>query len=365
MAQEGPDPTATELLSLLPRSPGIYPQKIDVVGLSVLLLALEPGAYLAASFLDDRMLGPQLKGAWVSLDEMMAASSSEIPARPLHFIFHTGHVGSTLVSRLLDETGSVLSLREPLPLRTFADVHDALAGPDSLFSRQQFEHVLNSFLRLWSRGYEATHSVIVKATSSAGRLAVPILARAERSRAIYLNLRPEPYLTAVLAGQNSIFDLRGHGPERMRRLQARLAAPLPCPLYEMSPGQLAALSWLAESWCQREAGRQFGNRVFALDFDVFLSAIDENLDRILRHFELPGDDLLAAKIARSPVLMRYSKAPEYAFTREDRAEMLRESRSLNREEIRQGMHWLERLAGSDGTAAEIISAACADDRAAS
>ena len=56
--------------------------------------------------------------------------------RAVHFIFHTGHVGSTLVSRLLDETGDVLSLREPLPLRTLADAMDVLTLPESLAERR-------------------------------------------------------------------------------------------------------------------------------------------------------------------------------------------------------------------------------------
>ena len=43
---------------------------------------------------------------------------------PIHFIFHSGHVGSTLLSRLLEEVPSQLGLREPLPLRSLAELHD-------------------------------------------------------------------------------------------------------------------------------------------------------------------------------------------------------------------------------------------------
>ncbi len=82
--------------------------------------------YRAASFLDDRMLTAQSKGAWVPLEQVME-KAQRIEARPLHFIFHTGHVGSTLLSRLLGETGGVLSLREPLPLRSLADAFDTPA----------------------------------------------------------------------------------------------------------------------------------------------------------------------------------------------------------------------------------------------
>jgi hypothetical protein len=252
MAVEGPNSIADDLLARLPGSPDAYPQKIDLIRELVLLVQFNAGAYRSASFLDDRILGPATIGAWVSVGRAAETSRLVTNARPLHFIFHTGHVGSTLVSRLLDETGEVLSLREPLPLKTLADAHDVLGRPDSLLSDVQFDRTLAMFMRLWGRGYNVTRSVVVKATSGAGRLAVPILAASERLRAIYMNLRAEPYLATLLAGQNSPTDLRGHGPERMRRLQARIAAPL-ASLHTLSIGELAAMRWLAESWTQREA----------------------------------------------------------------------------------------------------------------
>ena len=354
MAVEGPGSIGEELLRALSGSPDAYPQKIDLNSLTVLLVQFNAGAYRSASFLDDRILSPSTKGAWLPFDRAAEASRLVANARPVHFIFHTGHVGSTLVSRLLDETGTVLSLREPLPLRTLAEAHDVLGRPDSLLSGAQFELMLAAFMRLWSRGYDATRSIVVKATSSAGRLAGPILAKGERSRAIYMNVRPEPYLATLLAGQNSPIDLRGHGPERMRRLRSRSAAPLPV-LHELSIGELAAMSWLAESWTQRDAVKRFTGRVLALDFEEFLSSVAESMARILAHFDLPEDRRYLSEVARSPVLTRYSKAPEYAYTPEVRVEVLRESRRQNREEIRKGMDWLERLARSDSAAAEIVN----------
>src|SRR5207248_1276576 len=215
-----------------------YPQKLDLVRDAVLLIRLDAAGYRAASFLDDRILAPTTQGAWVPFASVEEASRRVTAHRPVHFIFHTGHVGSTLVSRLLDETGAVLSLREPLPLRTLAEAHDALDRPDSLLSRQQFERILGTLLRLWARGYDATRCVVIKATSSAGRLAGRILTAAEQSRAIYMNLRAEPYLATLLAGRNSPIDLRGHGPERIRRLQSLSTAPPPA-LHALSLGELA------------------------------------------------------------------------------------------------------------------------------
>jgi hypothetical protein len=346
---------APDLLAQLAGSPDAYPQKLDLAREAVLLVRFDAAAYRAASFLDDRILGPTTQGAWLPVAGVDDASRRVANSRPVHFIFHTGHVGSTLVSRLLDETGDVLPLREPLPLRTLADAHDALGRIDSLVSGAQFTRALGTFMRLWSRGYGPTRCVVVKATSSAGRLAASILAGSEGSRAIYMNLRPEPYLATLLAGQNSPIDLRGHGPERMRRLQSRLGTAL-APLHTLSIGELAAMSWLAESWTQRDSVTRFAGRVIALDFDAFLSNVAGSMARILGHFALPGDARYLADVDRSPVLTRYSKAPEYGYTPDVRAEVLRESRRQNRAEIRKGMDWLERLAGSDVAAAGVVNA---------
>lgn len=348
------DPIAEDLLRRLPASPDAYPQKIDLTALSVLLVQFSASAYQAASFLDDRVLGPGSKGAWLPVDRVADASRAAANLRPVHFIFHTGHVGSTLVSRLLDETGAVLSLREPLPLRTLADAHDVLARADSLLTLGQFDLLLTTLVRLWARGYDATRCVVVKATSSAGRLAVPLLAAVERSQAIYMNLRAEPYLATLLAGPNSPLDLRGHGPERIRRLGSFAAAPLPA-LHGLSLGELAAMSWLVESWTQRDAAKRFAGRILVVDFESLLSGVGEGVRQILAHFGLPDDDRVVSQLVRSPALTRYSKAPEYAFTPELRREVLRESRRRNREEISKGLDWLEGLARSDAAVAAIVN----------
>jgi len=354
LALEPPNAVAEDLLARLSASPDVYPQKLDLNAEKVLLVRFDAAAYRAASFLDDRILGPATQGAWLPLSRVAESSKRVSRGNPVHFIFHTGHVGSTLVSRLLDETGSVLSLREPLPLRTLADAHDALGRVDSLLSAAQFDRSLALFMRLWGRGYAATQCVIVKATSSAGRLAAPILARSEDTRAIYMNVRAEPYLATLLAGQNSPVDLRGHGPGRMRRLQLRIGTPL-APLHTLSLGELAAMSWLAESWTQWEAVRELPGRAIAVDFEAFLSDVPGSMAAILGHFGLPGDPVYLSEVGRSPVLARYSKAPEFGYTPNARAEVLREARRQHRDEIRKGIAWLEERAKADRAVAEVVT----------
>jgi hypothetical protein len=83
------------------------------------------------------------------------------------------------------------------------------------------------------------------------------------------------------------------------------------------------------------------------------------MGRILDHFQLPHDVAQLPALSRSPVLTRYSKAPEHAYTPEFRTQVLNDSRRQNREEIRKGIDWLKRVAQSADGVEEIMSDAAA------
>ena len=344
-----------DLEALLPASPDAHLHNLDLAGGRVLVLRLDERAYRAASFLDDRILAPSTQGAWLAGAVVTEASRRVRDPRPVHFIFHTGHVGSTLLSRLLDETGLVLPLREPLLLRSIADAAESVGRPDSLLGEAQFQALLDMALRLWSRGYAGTRAVVVKATSSAGSLAPVLLERSPATRAVYLNLGAEPYLATLLGGANSSTDLRGHGPGRMRRLLAGRSLPVE-PLHALSPGELAALGWLAESMSRRDAIAAHGPRVFAVDFDGFLADVPGQLGRVAAHFGLVLDGAALAAAATSPVLGQYSKAPQLPFPAGERAARLARSRRDNSAEIARGLAWLERLAGADAAIGALLAA---------
>lgn len=346
---------ADVLLSTMPDSPDSYPQKLDLARSCILLIELDDAAYHAASFLDDRILGPGTKGAWLPIERVAAKARLGQNARPLHYIMHTGHVGSTLLSRLLDTTGSVLSLREPLPLRTLAEAGDVLGQPESLLNESQFELVLDTFIRLWSRGYPATRCVVLKATSAAARLAPLLLRRNAASRAVYLNLRAEPYLATLLAGPNSPVDLRGHGAERMRRLRTRIATPLQ-PLHALTPGELTAMSWLAESLTRRDLLDQSPDRVLAVDFDAFLGDMPRVMQQVVDHLQLVTEPGWVTRLGSNPALARYSKSPDHEYSPALRAQVLDQARREHRDEIRRGLDWLAALARTENAVARELDA---------
>lgn len=348
------NPVADELLKRLGASSDICLHRYDLAQNAALLVEIGASSLRDASFLDDRVLNPTMRGAWIGLGRIFQAAQAITPRLPLHFIFHTGHVGSTLVSRLLDETRTVLPLREPAVLRQLAETFDTAGRTDSPISEGDLGSLTALLLRLWARGDATSQTVVLKATSSAGRIAAQLLAASAGSRAIYLNLRAEQYIAALVAGQSALSDLRGHGPERFRRLQAYGVADMP-PLHQHSKGELAAASWLAETLSQGKAIDAHGERVVAVDFDALLEDVTGHMGRIVGHFGLAHEPAFLANVAASPALTRYAKAPEHAYSPALRRQILSEARKIHAEEISKGLAWLEARAAANATVAAVLA----------
>jgi hypothetical protein len=341
-------------LARLASDPTLFVQKLDPVRSHALLVRMSREDFVAASFLDDRILDPSRKPGWLPNAELAAAAVLVSPLRPLHLILHAGHVGSTLLSRLCEELGGVLSLREPLVLRNLAELHDQSHAVDALVGPEECAALLDTHVALCRRGFADTQAVIVKATSAAARVAPQILARVASARAVYLNLDAETYLAALLAGENSPLDLRGHGAERMRRLAKHLPVQL-APLHSLSIGELAALTWLVERLTQVGLVEEFGARVLSLDFEAMLKDIPATLHRVATHFHLGGDTTRIDRAARSPLLRQYSKATEQSYSAEHRAALLAASWRDNAAEIARGREWLEQRARESPAVGAVLS----------
>ena len=306
-------------------SPAYYPHSFDAKADRVMLVKLSAADYRLSSFLDSRMLAPGMAAAWFDYNPV-AVSADLVQPKPLNFIFHTGHVGSTLLSRLLDEVPGVLGLREPHPLQTLADMADE--APDG----EGYRARLKTFLKLWSRGYETTNAVVVKSTSIACRIAPDILAARPEMKAVYLHLPAQAYITAILAAASGQADLKIFEALRHRRIQAITGRALP---QGGSAGELAAIAWMVERHSLDSAKAAGAGRVMVLDFDSLLADMKGNLAEVLRHFDLAP---VAEKLARSPSLLRYSKAPEQlAFSAQARAGLMRRARDSHAREIEKGL----------------------------
>jgi len=331
---------AESLCRDLPKSLAVHLHQIDLLQDRVLLLRLAPEDFARASFLDQRVVTHDTQGAWMGWDQLERCMAGSRPSTPAHFIFHIGHCGSTLLSRLLAELG-VLPLREPQPLRTLAEVHAELEAPSVRWSRSTFERRLDLVLTSYARG---TQPVAVKASSFCNDLAIDLLVKSASSRATLCYVALRPYIANMLIGPSSRLDLLAMAPLRMRRLDARVGGGTGR-LSEMRPGIVAAMSWLTEmSALAATLDAVAPYRVHCVDFDVFLADVPAGLRRLAGHV-IPGvaDERIAAA-ADSSSLKQYSKAPEHAFDAQLRRRLLAEAEAQFGDEIRAGLSWCESAA---------------------
>lgn len=316
--------------------PRYFPHTLDIAARRVLMLDLPVDTYVAESFLDDRLFQAGPRGGWLGEDEFLAiAGTLPVPEKAPGFIFHVGHCGSTLVSRLLAAMGA-FPVREPVPLRVLADARCEADRPWDPLGEARYRALINAFVRSWSRRPDGAATTIVKATSLSSGLAPDLMAAAPQAPALALRITLNDYLAALLAPDEPSADLMRGARVRLSRLAALCGEDPGVRLHALSPGELAALSWLAEAATLARLTQSEPDRVMALDFETFLSGSGETLHTIAVHFGLPASQEDAERAIASPLMSRYSKSPDHGFTPDDRAALQAESAARNAGEIAKG-----------------------------
>jgi hypothetical protein len=318
-----------------------FPHLLDPVHDRVLLVEKSEAEYRDASFLDARSLRADARRQIVDWQALAAAIPPEA-RRDGQYIFHIGHVGSTLLSRLLGEVGGVLALREPLILRTFAELLAERHRAESVWDPAHFPARISLVTALLSRTFAPRQRAMIKATSFTSEIAAEIVPPG--SRALLLYARPMRYIETMLAGENSRQDLRMTAAERLRRLHRRLGEDR-WKLWTMREGELVAMAWACETTSLLAAADALPPSAAKwLDFDRFLAAPTPVLHDLARFFGHPIDQSAAEALARHPLMSRYSKAPEHAYSPALREQLLTQARREHRATIADAQTWLSAAA---------------------
>lgn len=331
------------LAESLGRSPELFPFVLDVGKDTLSLIRLTQSDYQKASFLDGRILTSRTIGRTLPWRQVAASIEAAKLAQNCSFLFHIGHVGSTLLSRLLGAHHGVFALREPQILRLFAQVRSEPETQARVWSEDDFQQRLDGCLKLLSRTFEADQSALVKATSFVSELATVMLAGPTHPKAIMMFVSPESYLATILGGPNSRQEAKVLTPARLRRLNRRVGREA-WRLASLGEGEAIALGWACETSALAEAARQAGQRVFRLDFDKFLDDPKSHLAAAFRHLDVEASERELTDILDGPDLQRYSKAPEHAYDAELRRAVLNEARATHAAEIARGLAWLDKAA---------------------
>ena len=352
-ARPEPMPAMPPLPDSLAKTPELFPFGLDVGTDSLTFLQLGEADLARASFLDQRIRTPGSPTHTIPFAEAQAAISESGLPESADFIFHIGHVGSTLLSRLLGRHAAILSLREPAILRTLAQIRTMPASVPSRWSAEAFEAHLATLLKLWSRTFRPEQRTLIKATSFASEFAPEILARPYQPKAIFMTVMPEIYLATILGADNSPQEARALASLRAARLSRRTGMNVdPAPL---SLGELVAMSWTSEMTSLCAALPASAARIHWLDFDRFLADPAAAIAACFAHLGRAASSEDIAAILSGPDMRHYSKAPEYAYDAQLRADVLNQAYGFAGAEIKRGMAWLEKVAASNAVIAEALS----------
>ena len=295
-------------------------QAVDPRAGLIRLVEMTPEAYRAASFLDDRMFEQPRNSHLLQWDEV----ASSVPAdarRDARWIFHIGHVGSTLIARLLGELDSVLSVREPRALRDLS-----FFPPDV---RGRFVPTLQA---LFSKTFAPEQASMLKATSFVSEIAAELVPA--DGAALYLYATPRSYISGILAGENSRRELSGLASARADRLASR-GLRLPQARHE---ADLAVAAWACEMTALEQAA---GTATLWMDFDRVLSDLEGSLHLLAEFFGFDASKEQVSSIASGPLTRRYSKATEYEYSPELRRDLLAEANDLHRADIESALAMLD------------------------
>lgn len=315
------------------RSPAWLPLRAQGGRGGLTMLKLDENAYQAASFLDERLLEGPFERTACAVATVEAAAAGVAPRS--HYIFHIGHVGSTLISRLVGEHERFFSLREPALLRAVAD--DA-GSPGS----RRAPLSLGVLQALFARTWRAAQTSIIKPTSIVNECAETILAGADLPRAIFVFADPLAYLRGIMAGPNSRLESQAMAPGRCRRLLRRLRLD-ESQVDPASEGERIAMNWLSEMTTLQQAARGAAARVLWVAFDVFLQEPMAGLAAIFRALGAPASDAEVGRLVTGPLMRRYSKAPQLAYDAALRRDVLRAAQHDHGGEIKRGIRWLGRM----------------------
>ncbi len=331
--------TMDELQEALGRSPAQFPYGLNVRDDSVEFVRLDREAYEAASFLDARILTPGRRPHAVSWRSVDCAIRALRLTERCGYIFHIGHVGSTLLSRLVGAHPGAFALREPAILRTFAQMSEQAEATPHALGGAALEERLGGCLKLLSRTFDARQIAVIKASSFVSEIAAALLSRPSRPNALMMFVSPESYIATILGGPNSRQEAKALAPSRLRRLHRRLGNEI-WQLERLGEGEVLALAWACEMTALTRAADAAGARALRIDFDRFL-AEPMLLAAALRHFGIDASSDEVQAILRGPHLRRYSKAPEHAYDAALRRDVLNQARAMHGEEIRRGLAWLD------------------------
>ncbi|MGH8371785.1 MAG: hypothetical protein ACRETO_03535 [Gammaproteobacteria bacterium] len=325
----------------LKQSPDYLLQNLDFMNRRGLVVHVNQGTYRQAAFLDERMFTQDTQGAWFALDSLLQITSA-LPARTAHYIFHIGHCGSTLLSRLLGELPGCFALREPLGFLALAMARRELESPNSPLDAATWHELFEMVIRLQARCYAESDIALIKSTSVAGNLLQPAMSARADSRAILLYMDLEPWLATMLRAPGTRESVRAFTGAWLTDFR-RLTGDESIRLHGLDDIRQAVISWAAMLLNFTQAAAHNPARTCWMNFDTFLAAPAQHCKTLTDFLALPATDVTIQTLTSGPIMAHYAKDPHQNFDSTARTRELTDSRRQFGAEIRAGLEWFEEL----------------------
>lgn len=301
-------------------SPDHYLHSFD--GDDAVFVPMDRAAFHRSIFLDDRIT----VAAEGSMRMPLSALQTVCPKpRPLGWIFHLAHGGSTLLARALDVLDHNLILREPLALRQLG------LAPNAAH--------LSIVRAMLGKRYRADAPTIVKANVPVNFI-LPAIAEIDPDDcAVFLYSGLQDYLLAVLRTpqhRNWVLNVTGQLAHHLGDLSA------------LTDAQRAAALWHFQMRSFEEAMAIMPGAVSLTSEQLFTAPLD-TLTAVAAHLHvaIPADQI--AEIVSGPIFNTYAKRPEIAF---DNAARQARRNQLEREiasELVEGLEWVLQQGGGAQT----------------
>ena len=307
----------------------------------VRFVAMDQEAYRAAPFLDDRMFEQWRDVRTLSLP-LVVQATEQVRHQDANWIFHVGHVGSTLIARMLGELEGILSIREPRILRDVA-----------FLPADRRRELIPAVRTLCSRSFAPLQRALVKATSFVSEIAPELVAPG--ARAVFMHANARSYIETILAGENSVKELHALHGFRTQRMAGRMPDLAGA---TQTDAHRAAMAWACEMSALGAAAETMDDRdILWLDFDLFLASPAASLRQVAGHLGTEIDLGVAERIATGPLLSRYSKSLEFDYSPDLRLELQLDARRRHGAEIESALSMLSEASGASPYLARAIGRA--------
>lgn len=333
---------AHPFLQGLRSNPDFLLQNFDLANRRALVVRVNETVYREASFLDDRIFSPQTEGFWLPLESVFQETSQLAPGKP-SYIFHVGHCGSTLISRLLAQLPHCLPLREPMSLLTLAVARRELGRASSWLTTAQWDQLLQTAIGSLARTYRTSDRSLIKVTSNAGNLLDTVSTIMDgNSRILMLYISLEPLLAAMLRTPDLRASIHAFSPAWMTDF-CRLSGRNDIYLADLDDAQQITMKWLTLMMLFMQTNTVHPEHAQMLNFDDFLIKPEDILVNTAKFFELDCQPAKAQELVDGPLMRSYSKIPTQTFDPLQRRLELQDALQKFQPEIRAGLKWAETL----------------------